>query len=226
MSDSKTLSYCDDFACPIDAALYGLPRAKLVDGTTLAKSHNQFTPDEIVQDPEPGTRLKSGSNTTNVTIRATNSETNETRSCVWKVSVPPLTRLATVEFRVDPPCGPFQETGVFYPDATATTNETRALSGQVRKIRGFVPRNASGIPAMRAIMQDADGSKITLTLRSNETRVFVTNLSIPVAFTSNGANSLAAKLDIQNDTLCTRTEPFVAKFVLLGQANETIPTYY
>jgi hypothetical protein len=90
------LPFCPALVCPHDARLLGYPWALLPDGTSSIQGARGFDPVRAVQTPPPGTPLWRDT-TTNVTIIAYDALGNQLE-CTWKVEVPPLVEVGTLEF--------------------------------------------------------------------------------------------------------------------------------
>lgn len=97
--DASALPFgCPDFVCPPDIDLLGLANSKVPDASNLTESFNGFSPVTITQQPAAGSPLLFGWSTM-VNVTAT-SAAGDTRSCVWKVTVPEVVLIGRAEVQL------------------------------------------------------------------------------------------------------------------------------
>jgi hypothetical protein len=86
--DAAALPFaCPDFACPPDTTIFGLANLQVPTATGKSRSFNGFVPATVTQIPAAGSPLPHG-RATFVNVTAANAA-GSTRSCRWKVTVPP-----------------------------------------------------------------------------------------------------------------------------------------
>lgn len=211
LSDEDALPFsCPDFSCPADAEVHGYPFIELPNGIPLTRSRNGFIPVQATQYPPPGSILRFGT-TTPVTIAAVDAN-NRTLACAWKVTVPPLVQLGTVELNVT--------TGTYNRLAPFQRLNT-VVSGTVYKMKGVLQDRIVGKGTVQSRLQRGshkyDGTAITLSSQKNFSRV---NVNLPIWFTFDmGVSDLAVNINVVNNT---DPSPKIVRYIVLGQAGTTL----